>query len=99
MAMNLEQSQESEQFQVLDPANLPDKPSFPDKKIFTFGGFGGGLAFAFGLVFLLESLDTTMNSEHDVEVTLKLPVLAMIPVIGPVASKRAPAASMLGSYK
>jgi uncharacterized protein involved in exopolysaccharide biosynthesis len=31
MAVNLERKQEGEQFVVLDPANLPDKPSFPNR--------------------------------------------------------------------
>ena len=81
MAMNLEQSQQGEQFQVLDPANLPDQPSFPKKSIFTAGGFAFGLALGLGLTLLLEMQDTSMRSERDVEAALHLPVLAMIPVI------------------
>jgi polysaccharide chain length determinant protein (PEP-CTERM system associated) len=81
MAMNLEESQQAEQFQVLDPANVPDKPSFPKKTIFVGGGFAGGLALGLGLTLLLEMQDTSMRSERDVEAALHLPVLAMIPVI------------------
>jgi hypothetical protein len=61
--------------------------------IFAGGGFGAGLALAFGIAFLLEMQDTSMRSEHDVEVILRLPVLAMIPVITPNsgnASKQPP---------
>ena len=82
MATGLEQSQQGERFQVLDPANLPDKPSFPKLPIFAGGGFGAGLALGLGLTLLLEIQDTSLRTEHDVEVVLRLPVLAMIPTIG-----------------
>src|ERR1700751_5339196 len=36
MANDLERRQQGEQFQVLDPANLPDKPSFPNKQLFVW---------------------------------------------------------------
>ena len=81
MSQGLEQSQQGERFQVLDPANLPDKPSFPKGSLFAAGGFGGGLALALGLSLLLEMQDTSMRSERDVEAALRLPVLAMIPII------------------
>lgn len=99
MAMNLEESQQGEQFQVLDPANLPDKPSFPQKPLFAAGGFGGGLALALGLTLFLEMQDTSLRSEHDVEVVLRLPVLAMIPVMTLDAGKGAPKLSIMESQK
>jgi uncharacterized protein involved in exopolysaccharide biosynthesis len=81
MSQRLEESQQSERFQVLDPANYPDSPSFPKMPIFAGGGFGAGLALALGLTLFLELQDTSMRSERDIEVVLHLPVLAMIPVI------------------
>jgi polysaccharide chain length determinant protein (PEP-CTERM system associated) len=88
MASDLNRHQEGEQFRVLDPANLPDKPSFPNRLFFTLGGFGGGLALGLGLAFVLEMKDTSMRSERDVEFTLRLPVLAMIPAIEPLNGKK-----------
>ena len=96
MAMNLEQSQEGEQFQVLDPANLPNQPSFPKVPIFAGGGFAGGLALGLGLTLLLEMQDTSMRSERDVEAALHLPVLAMIPVITKNQGKKGSGPSMVG---
>ncbi len=95
MAMNLEQSQEGEQFQVLDPANLPNQPSFPKVPIFAGGGFAAGLALGLGLTFLLEMQDTSMRSERDVEAALHLPVLAMIPVITKNQGKKGVGPSMV----
>lgn len=85
MAVDLQQRQEGEQFRVLDPANLPDQPSFPNKAVFTAGGLGGGLVLGIGITLLLELKDTSLKNEADVEHYLRLPVLAMVPAIDPLA--------------
>ena len=87
MATELEHQQEGEQFRVLDPANLPDKPSFPNRPMFAAGGLAGGLGLGLGLAFLLEMRDTSMRTERDVEFVLRLPVLAMVPEIGPLTAR------------
>lgn len=87
MAQTLTQQQEGEQFTLLDPANLPDQPSFPKPKLFAVGGLAGGLGLGLGLAFLLEMQDTSMRTERDVEFVLHLPVLAMIPDVEPDSGK------------
>ena len=87
MATDLEKRQQGEQFQVLDPANLPDGPSFPKKLNFELGGLAAGLALGCGLSAFLEMRDTSLRSERDVEVLLHVPVLATIPVLKPVSRK------------
>jgi polysaccharide chain length determinant protein (PEP-CTERM system associated) len=84
MATELEREQEGEQFRVLDPANLPDTPAFPNRLYFTLGGLAGGLGVGLGLAFLLEMKDTSIRTERDVEFILRLPVLAMVPEVLPV---------------
>ncbi len=88
MATSLERHQQGEQFRVLDPANLPDKPSFPNRPLFAGAGFGAGLALGLGLAFLLEIRDTSLKTERDVEFALRLPVLAMVPMIEPTSTKK-----------
>lgn len=81
IATNLERRQQGEQFRMMDPANLPEKPSFPDKLLFTGGGLGVGLAIGVGLVLLQEMRDKSLRTEGDVEALLGIPTLAMIPVV------------------
>ena len=79
MATTLEHQQESETFKVLDPPSLPVKPSYPNKIKFVGGGAGAGLALALATLYLLAFTDKAMYSERDIELSLKLPVLAMVP--------------------
>ena len=81
VAGDLESQQESEQFRVLDPPNLPDRPSFPKKAYFAGGGLGGGLALGLAILCLIAMGDKSMHTERDVELALKLPVLALVPVL------------------
>ena len=87
MATDLERRQQGEQFRVLDPANLPDQPSFPKVSLLVPGGLGGGLALGLGLALIFEMQDTSLRSERDVEILLKLPVLAIVPAIKPMVGK------------
>lgn len=80
-AENLEKRQKGEQFRIIDPARVPEKPFSPDiPKILLIGlfaGIGGG----FGLAFLREQMDRSFRESGDVEITLGLKVLATIPHI------------------
>lgn len=88
MATNLERKQEGEQFRVLDPASLPSKATFPNRPLFAAGGLGGGLALGIGIAFVMEMQNSSLRSERDVEFALKLPVLAMVPAVEPLLSKK-----------
>ncbi len=81
MANDLERSQQGEQFHVLDPANLPDQPSFPKMPIFAGGGLAGGFGLGIALAVMFEMQDTSLRSERDVESILRLPMLISIPPI------------------
>ncbi|MGC2531176.1 MAG: hypothetical protein WA639_25805 [Candidatus Acidiferrum sp.] len=81
LAGDLVSQQESEQFRVYDPPSLPDRPSFPKKLYFVGGGLGGGLALGVAILYLIAISDKSMHTERDVELALKLPVLALVPVL------------------
>lgn len=78
-ATDLEHQQEGENFRVVDSPSLPSTPSFPKKIVFLGGGLGAGLALSLGILYLLALNDKALYSERDVEVCLKLPVLAAVP--------------------
>jgi polysaccharide chain length determinant protein (PEP-CTERM system associated) len=79
MATDLEQRQQGEQFIVMDPANLPKEPTFPNRPLFALGGLGGGLGLGLCLAWVMEARDKALRNEKDVEACLGLPVLAMVP--------------------
>jgi polysaccharide chain length determinant protein (PEP-CTERM system associated) len=88
MSGELNQQQQGEYFHVLDAANLPSKPKFPNPLFFTAGGFAAGLGLGLGLTLFMELKDTSFKSERDVEFALRLPVLAMIPAVEPTTTKK-----------
>lgn len=87
MSQALNAQQEGELFSLLDPANLPDTPSFPNLYKFALGGLAAGLALGLAITFVMEMKDTSMRTERDVEFALRLPVLAMIPAVQPGSGK------------
>ena len=87
MAVDLQHQQQGIAFQILDPANLPSGPVSPSKIKFTAGGFAGGLGLGLALTLFFELKDQSFKSERDVEHSLRLPVLAMIPDVEPIVTK------------
>jgi polysaccharide chain length determinant protein (PEP-CTERM system associated) len=78
MAGNLERKQQGEQFRILDPARLPEKPFKPNRNnLLILGGFFG-LAIGLGLAWFRESMDRSFYEVSDLENYLELPVLATI---------------------
>lgn len=82
MATDMERRQQGENFRVMDPANLPEKPSFPDRVMFTVGGGIAGMGLGLGLALLMELRDKSLRSEQDIEFYLELPTLAQVPTVG-----------------
>jgi polysaccharide chain length determinant protein (PEP-CTERM system associated) len=85
MATDMEQRQQGEQLSIMDPANLPESPTFPNRLLFALGGLGGGLFLGLCLAWLVEMRDKSLRNEKDIEACLGLPTLAMVPylTVGP----------------
>ena len=80
IAANLERRQIGEQFRVVDPASLPEKPYNQLQRLGAMAsGPFAGLVLGVLLVGLLEYRDSSFRGEEDVLRVLSVPVLAMVP--------------------
>ena len=79
MATDMEKRQQGEQMHLLNAANLPDSPSFPNRPLFAAGGLGAGLVIGMGLALWMELRDKSIRNEADVIATLQMPVLVSLP--------------------
>jgi len=87
-AEKMEINQQGEQFKVLDLAKMPIKPFKPNQINILLMGFLIALGLSGGLVLLVEQLDQSFYSTHDLETYLGLPVLASIPLVEAQESKK-----------
>jgi len=85
LTVKMTNQSEGERMFNLNPANLPDSPSFPNRLMFAAGGLGVGLALGAGLAMWLEFRDQSIRTEADAEAALELPMLVAVPWVGVVA--------------
>lgn len=79
VANDMEHSQESEQFTIVEPARVPEKPVKPKRSILAAGGSAASLVIALGLGFALEFRKRSLLGEW--ELPTGIPVLGRVPVI------------------
>lgn len=82
MATTLENQQQAEKFRMLDPPSLPEQPSYPNRELFSLGGFCAGLALGVGMVHLSQARDKSIRNRRDVEMYLGVPTLGLISPAG-----------------
>ena len=81
IAVNMEKKQKGEKFRIIDAAVLPHKPEFPDMKKLFMITIAAGLGIGCGLVYFLDSLDTSLKQPERFESDLGIPVFATVPKI------------------
>jgi hypothetical protein len=80
IAMSMEKKQKGEQFRIIDPAKLPERPIRPNlRKIFLLAILAG-LCLGGGLSYVVELRDTSYKTPEEVEKDLQLPVLVSMPM-------------------
>jgi len=87
-AQALEQLQEGEQFRVIDPARIPQKPIKPKIKRVLAITFLASIAFAFGIAFVRDVMSGVFYDIDEIENELGLRVIACIPFIPTKEQKR-----------
>jgi polysaccharide chain length determinant protein (PEP-CTERM system associated) len=88
LSADLEANQIGEQFTLLDPARVPQRPFSPNRLRIGQMSAIAGLALGVALVGLLEYRDRSLKTEDDVKATVSLPVLAVVPLMASPAEKR-----------
>jgi polysaccharide chain length determinant protein (PEP-CTERM system associated) len=88
LSANLERAQAGEQFKILDPARVPERPYSPDHFRTTSIGAVAGLGFGLALALLLEMRDSTIRREDDIVRLLALPVIAVVPMMHTALDRR-----------
>ena len=88
MATALENRQEGESFNLLDPASLPIDAAYPKQSVFAMGGIGGGVVLGLLVIALLEYRDTALRTERDIWAFTQLPTLAVIAWSGDTAANQ-----------
>jgi succinoglycan biosynthesis transport protein ExoP len=79
IAANLERTQRGEQFDVVDPAEVPTSPYRPDINKALPMSIAVALGLAVGLAFGLSYIDTSFTSVEQAERMSELPVLVVMP--------------------
>jgi succinoglycan biosynthesis transport protein ExoP len=79
LATSLGQQQQGQQFHIIDPPKLPDKPSAPNRFLISLMGLALGSVLGLGLATFLELTDVRFRQENDLEGILPARMLVGIP--------------------
>lgn len=86
ISANLEKRQIGEQFKILDPARMPERPVSPDRPRLYLIALLAAVAIGIGLAAAAEYFDRTLRTEADVRAALNLMVLATVPYMRDAAA-------------
>ncbi len=88
MATNLEKRQQGEQFRMIDPPNLPEKPYWPKRWNFSLAGLAIGTFLALGIIVLRETSHPRIYEDRELREMEGLKVLISIPKLSTEREKR-----------
>jgi uncharacterized protein involved in exopolysaccharide biosynthesis len=79
MFSDIESRQQGERFVLLEPAQPPDAPVSPNRKLISAVGAAAGLMLSLFVVAVLELTDASVKTKREVVERLKVPVFGEIP--------------------
>jgi succinoglycan biosynthesis transport protein ExoP len=79
LATSLGQQQQGQQFHIIDPPKLPDKPSAPNRFMISLVGLALGMVLGMGIATFFELTDVRFRGEKDLEGILPARLLVGIP--------------------
>jgi polysaccharide chain length determinant protein (PEP-CTERM system associated) len=79
--LNLEKRQKGSQFEIEDPARLPEKPIKPNFPMIMGIALAIGIGAGFGLSLVLDYFDATFRDPETIEALLGVPLIATIPYL------------------
>ena len=88
-AQDLEADRKGERFTLIDPPLPPEEPVSPNRFLILIAGIVLSAGFAIGLLWYLETMDTTVRGRGDLFNLTGIPPLALVPHIGTLAEERA----------
>jgi polysaccharide biosynthesis transport protein len=88
-AQDLEADRKGERFTLIDPPLPPEEPVSPNRPLILAAGLILSIALTFGVLWLLESTDTTIRNRGDLFDLTGVAPLALVPHIGTLADARA----------
>jgi hypothetical protein len=88
MATNLEKRQQGEQFRMIDPPSLPQRPYLPNRLAFSLGGSGLGLLVGLSLVVLLELRVPVIYGEQELRGVVDATVFVTVPLLRTTSEER-----------
>ena len=93
MAEKLEQRWKGQQFRILDPAFVPDRPYYPNRQSFLLVGILAGIVLGLGAAVAVELVDRSIKNVRELETVVPFPLLATLPHVKGPNSARLAAAS------
>jgi uncharacterized protein involved in exopolysaccharide biosynthesis len=88
-AQNLEADRKGERFTLIDPPLPPEEPISPNRRMIFVLGFILSAGFTAGVLWLFETLDSSVRGRLDLLRLTGVPPLALVPHIGTDAERRA----------
>jgi len=95
LATNLEKRQQGEQFRIIDPPSLPDKPFRPNRPLMLLGGWALGLCAGLGAAALREARYSPLRSAQEIRDRTAVPILVHIPLLLTASERQARRSSRL----